>query len=264
MQRNLLITCLLTFFLIGCSSTPYKGDDEDSPSVTGLTAAEIYQDAKTNLNNANYDLAIQLYEKLEANFPYGNYATRAQMEVAFAYYKAGEYETAVLAAERFIKLHPNHANVDYAYYLRGLAGYTMTESWLGKLFNQDPTERDPRAARSSFQFFSELVKKFPKSRYAKDAVQRMIHLRNGLAKHEIHVADYYFKRDAWPAAVNRCKYIVENFQQTPAVADALALMVKSYRKLEKPKLADDALRVLEKNHPDFPELAQLKSGTLAQ
>lgn len=136
----------------------------------------------------------------------------------------------------------------------------MTESFLGKLFNQDPTERDPKAARRSFQFFVELVKKFPKSRYAKDAVQRMTHLRNGLAKYEVHVANYYFQRDAYLAAANRGKYVVENYQRAPAVADALALMVKSYRKLEMSTLASDAMRVLEQNHPDFPDLAPLKGS----
>lgn len=255
MQRLIPIVSFLFLFLAGCSSSPDRDD-----STFGMTAAELYQEAKANLDNANYDTAIQYYEKLESRFPYGNYATRAQMEVAYAYYKYDEHETAVLSAERFIKLHPNHPNVDYAYYLRGLASYSMSESFFGKLFNQDPTERDPKAARRAFQYFSELVKKFPKSRYAKDTVQRMTHLRNGLAKYEVHVAKYYFKRDAYLAAANRGKYVVENYQQTPAVADALALMVKAYRKLEKPKLAGDAMRILELNHPAHPELAQLKSS----
>lgn len=260
MQRYLLLFSFLSLLLAGCSSTPNNLDDEDSEvsSVSGMSAAELYQEAKSNLRNANYDSAIQYYEKLESRFPYGSYATRAQMEVAYAYYKYGEKESAVLAAERFIKLHPNHPNVDYSYYLRGLASYDMTESFLGKVFDQDPTERDPKAARRSFKFFAELVKKFPKSRYAKDSVQRMVHLRNGLAQYEVHVANYYFNRDAYLAAANRGKYVVENYQQTPAVADALALMIKSYRKLEKPKLASDTMRVLELNHPDYPKMADLK------
>lgn len=257
MPRTLaLFTSLFVLFLSGCSTTPDEVD-----AAYGLSAAELYKQAKSNLNSANYETAIQYYEKLESRFPYGHYATRAQMEVAYAYYKFDEPESAVLAAERFIKLHPNHESVDYAYYLRGLASYSMTSSFLGELFDQDPTERDPKAARRSFQFFVQLVKKFPKSRYARDAVQRLTHLRNSLAKYELHVANYYFKRDAYLAAANRGKYVVENYQQTPAVADALALMVKSYRKLEKPKLASDAIRVLEMNHPEYPDLASLKSGS---
>ena len=252
--RLALILIASIFVLGGCAST----GDPDDPTA-GLNAAEIYKEAKTNLQDGNYETAIQFYEKLESRFPYGNYATRAQMEIAYAYYKFEEPESAILAAERFIKLHPNHPNVDYLYYLRGLASFGITKSAIGKSMGQDATERDPKSSRRSFQFFAELVKKFPKSRYARDTVQRMTHLRNSLAKHEVHVANFYFKRDAYVAAANRGKYVVENYQRTPAVAEALALMVKSYRKLDMPELAKDALRVLEVNHPEYPELAQLKT-----
>lgn len=255
---NLRIALILfagVFVLGGCAST----GDPDDPTA-GLSAAEIYKEAKTNLQDGDYETAIQFYEKLESRFPYGNYATRAQMEIAYAYYKFDEPESAILAAERFIKLHPNHPNVDYLYYLRGLSSFGITKSAAGELFGQDQTERDPKSARRSFRFFAELVKKFPKSRYARDTVQRMTHLRNNLARHEIHVAKFYYERDAYVAAANRGKYVVENYQRTPAVADALALMIKSYRKMDMPELAKDTLRVLEVNHPDHPDLAQLKAG----
>ena len=241
--------------LTGCASS----GDHDDPTA-GKAAAEIYQEAKAQLDNGNYESAIQYYEKLEARFPYGTYATRAQLEIAYAYYKYEEFETAILSADRFIKLHPNHPHVDYAYYLRGLASYNISESFLGQLFDQDPTERDPKSARRSFQYFAELVKTFPKSRYARDAVQRMTHLRNGLARYEVHVARFYYDREAYLASANRCKYVVENYQGTPSTADALSLMVKSYRKLELNKLADDALRVLELNNPNSEELTKLKKG----
>ena len=250
-----LILLLSLFVLGGCATT----GDPDDPTA-GLSAAEIYKEAKRNLQDGNYETAIQFYEKLESRFPYGNYATRAQMEVAYAYYKFDEIESAILAAERFIKLHPNHPNVDYLYYLRGLASFGITKSAMGDTFDQDQTERDSKSSRRSFQYFSELVKKFPKSRYARDAVQRMTHLRNDLAKYEVHVAKFYFERDAYVAAANRGKYVVENYQRTPAVADALALMVKSYRKMDMPELARDALHVLEVNHPNHPELAALKTN----
>ena len=249
-----IFTLAAILLLTACASS---GDHDDPTS--GLAAAEIYKEAKTHLDNGNYESAIQFYEKLESRFPYGRFATRAQLEIAYAYYKFEEFETAILSADRFIKLHPNHPHVDYAYYLRGLAGYNMSESFLGKLFNQDPTERDPKSARRSFQYFAELVKKFPKSKYARDAVQRMTYLRNGLSKYEVHVAQFYYEREAYLAAANRCKYVVDNYQRTPSIADALSLMVKSYRKLELGKLADDALRVLELNHPNHPELAGLKT-----
>lgn len=251
-----LIMIASMFVLGGCAST---GGDPDDPTF-GLNAAEIYKEAKINLLDGNYETAIQFYEKLESRFPYGSYATRSQMEVAYAYYKFDEPESAILAAERFIKLHPNHPNVDYLYYLRGLSSFGITKTAIGETFGQDQTERDSKSARRAFQFFAELVKKFPKSRYARDTVQRMTHLRNNLATHEIHVANFYFNRDAYVAAANRSKYVIENYQRTPAVADALALMVKSYRKMDMPELAKDALRVLEINHPEHPELAQLKTS----
>ncbi len=250
-----IILLFLAFILGGCASTATDPDDPTS----GLNAAEIYKEAKRNLLDGNYETAIQFYEKLESRFPYGNYATRAQMEVAYAYYKFDEPEPAILAAERFIKLHPNHPNVDYLYYLRGLSSFGITKSSIAKTFGQDQTERDPKSSRRAFEFFSELVKKFPKSRYTRDAIQRMTHLRNGLAQYEVHVAKFYFGKDAYVAAANRGKYVVENYQRTPAVADALALMVKSYRKLEMPELARDALRVLEVNHPEHPDLAELRT-----
>lgn len=242
------------FILSGCASTL----DPNDPTA-GMDAAEIYKEAKTNLQDGNYETAIQFYEKLESRFPYGNYATRAQMEVAYAYYKFNEPESAILAADRFIKLHPNHPNVDYLYYLRGLASFGITKSSAAEFFGQDQTERDPKSVRRSFQFFAELVKKFPHSRYARDAVQRMTQLRNNLAQYEVHVAKFYFEKDAFVAAANRGKYVVENYQRTPAVAEALALMVKSYRKMDMPELARDALRILEVNHPEYPELAELKA-----
>ena len=254
--RLALILLASVLVLGGCAST---GGDPDDPTY-GLGAAEIYKEAKASLQDGNYETAIQYYEKLESRFPYGNYATRAQMEIAYAYYKFDEPESAILAAERFIKLHPNHANVDYLYYLRGLASFGITKSGIGEFFGQDQTARDPKSVRRSFQYFSELVKKFPKSRYARDAVQRMTHLRNHLASYEVHVASFYYERDAFVAAANRGKYVIEHYQRTPAVGDALALMVKSYRKMDMPELAKDALRVLEVNHPEHPELAQLKSA----
>ncbi|MDH5447061.1 MAG: outer membrane protein assembly factor BamD [Gammaproteobacteria bacterium] len=255
--RIAILAFLGIFVLNGCAST--GGGDPDDPTY-GLSAAEIYKEAKTNLLDGNYETAIQFYEKLESRYPYGNYATRAQMEIAYAYYKFDEPESAILASDRFIKLHPNHPNVDYLYYLRGLASFNIGESGVATSLGQDRTERDPKSFRRSFTYFSELVKKFPKSRYARDAVQRMTHVRNSLAKHEVHVAKFYFDKDAYVAAANRGKYVVENYQRTPAVADALAIMVKSYQKMEMSELAKDALRVLEVNHPDHPDLASLKKA----
>jgi outer membrane protein assembly factor BamD len=241
---RILIIPVVSLLLHACATT-----NSDDPT-SGMDAKQIYAKASDQLKDGDYESAIKLYERLEARFPYGQYAERAQMEIAYAYYKDNEQESAILAAERFIKLHPNHPNVDYMYYMRGLASYDLTKSFLDSMFNVDPTERDPKAARRAFEYFSELVKKFPKSRYARDAVKRMIAIRNGLAKYEVHVANYYLTRGAYLAAANRSKYVVENYQRTPAVADALAIMVKAYNKLGMKELAADAQRVLELNYPN--------------
>ena len=247
--RNWLILTIIVI-TYGCASV----DTETEDPTSGMEVAEIYAEASRLMKSGNYESAINYYERLESRFPYGKYAERAQMEIAFAYYKYNEPESAILAADRFIKLHPNHANVDYMYYLRGLASYDLSRSFFEDLFDIDKSERDPKSARRSFEYFAELVRKFPKSRYNQDAIKRMAYIRNNLANHEVHVARYYMKRGAYLAAVNRCKYVVENYQRTPSVADALAIMVQGYEKLGMTDLARDTRKVLELNHPEHPFL----------
>lgn len=242
-------------FLTGCASSGNVDDDD----TYGMTVAELYQEAKALLLNGEYENAIQHYEKLESRFPYGTYAERARIEMAYAYYKDLQPETAIIAADRFIKLHPNHANVDYAYYLRGLASFDNSVSFMNKLFNQEPSQRDPKSIRKAFKYFSELVQRFPKSRYAADSIQRMKGLRETLARYEVHVANFYQRRGAHLAAANRAKYVIENYQGTLAIPDALALMTQSYRKLGMHDLASDAYRVLELNHPEHEKTKALKS-----
>ena len=241
-------------FLTGCASTGGDIDDE----TYGMTVAQIYQEAKRLLTKGEYSSAIQYYEKLESRFPYGTYAERARIEMAYAYYKDKQPETAIIAADRFIKLHPNHANIDYAYYLRGLASFDNSISFMDKLFDQEPSERDPKSVRKAFKYFSELIEHFPKSRYIADSIKRMKELRENLARYEIHVANYYQRRGAHLAAANRAKYIVENYQNTRSIPDALALMTQSYRKLGMHELASDAFRVLELNHPEHEKTKELK------
>jgi len=154
---RVLCVALITLLLQACATTETDKDD----ITAGMDAKQIYEKASTELKDENYQTAIKYYERLEARFPYGEYAERAQMEIAYAYYKDNEPESAILAADRFIKLHPNHPNVDYLYYLRGLASYDLSKSFLDKVFNVDPTERDPKAARRAFDYFSELVKNSP-------------------------------------------------------------------------------------------------------
>ena len=241
-------------FLTGCASSGNVDDD-----TYGLTVAQIYEEAKRLLNTGEYSSAVQYYEKLESRFPYGTYAERARIEMAYAYYKEGQTETAIIAADRFIKLHPNHENVDYAYYLRGLASFDSTISLLDRLFDQEPSERDPKSIRKAFQYFSQLIQRFPKSRYIPDSIKRMKELRENLARYEVHVANYYQRRGAHLAVTNRAKYIIENYQGTLSIPDALALMTESYRKLGMAELANDAFRVLELNHPEHEKTKALKT-----
>ena len=241
-------------FLTGCASSGGNVDDE----TYGMTVAQLYQEAKRLLTSGEYVSAIQHYEKLESRFPYGTYAERARIEMAYAYYKDSQPETAIISADRFIKLHPNHPNVDYAYYLRGLASFDNSISFFDRVFDQEPSERDSKSVRKAFNYFAELIKRFPKSRYLADSIKRMKELRENLARYEIHVANYYQRRGAHLAAANRAKYVVENYQGSRSIPDALALMTQSYRKLGMHDLAGDALRVLELNHPKHEKTKELK------
>ena len=197
----------------------------------------------------NNEEAIKLFEKLEARYPYGRYAQQAQLDVAYAYYKTQEPASAIAACDRFIKLHPNHPNVDYAYYLKGLVNFNEDLGLLGNLANQDLSERDPKGARESFDTFKELVTRFPDSKYTPDARLRMRYLINTLAAHEVHVARYYYNRGAYLAAANRAQTAVKTYPDTPAVEEALFILMKSYNALGMPELRDDADRVLRANYP---------------
>jgi len=256
---SLLVLLTWLVGLSGCAT----GGDYDDPTAN-WTAKQIYQEASTQLKDKNWERSIQLFEKLEGRYPYGRYAEQGRLDIAYAHYKNGEPESAILAADRFIKLYPRHPNVDYAYYLKGLASFGQGRSFLYRWFDQDMSERDPKAARKSFQYFKELVTRFPNSRYAPDAVKRMVFLRERLAKHELHVADYYMRRGAYLAAANRAKHVIENYERTPQVEQALVTLVRAYHKLKLHGLAGDALRVLEKNYPKQPTLAELKRAQARQ
>jgi outer membrane protein assembly factor BamD len=236
----------------GCSTLP---DDE----TADWPASRLYKEAKLAMDTADYETALQHLESLEARFPFGRYAQQARLDIIYAYYKFEEPESALAAADRFIKLYPRHPNVDYAYYMKGLANFNKGMTSLDYLMNLDESQRDPRDAREAFRNFAELIERFPESDYANDASQRLVYLHNSLANYEIYVADFYFRRGAYIAVVNRARYVIENYQKTPASREALALMVKAYNKLGLYDLATDALRVLEQNNPDYPDLEKLKT-----
>jgi len=242
---------LLALLLItsGCGILPDQIDE-----TSDWSANQLYARAKQELADKNYEKAISYFEKLEARFPFGQYAQQAQLEIAYAYYKYEEPELAIAAADRFIKIYPRHPNVDYAWYIKGLTNYNRGKVFIDRYLPQEPAERDTFSMRASYDDFSHLVQNYPHSTYAKDAAQRMIHLRNNMAEYEIHVAEYYMRRTAYIAAANRGKYVVENFQRTPAVEDALIIMVRAYRRLGVNDLADSAMRVLQLNYPENPAI----------
>ena len=240
--------------LVGCAMW---GEEPDA--TRDWSAQRLYDSAKGHLDRGAYEQAIEHYEKLEVRYPFGPLAMQGQLDLIYAYYKLDKPASAIAAADRFIKLHPRHPNVDYAYYLKGLARFVGGDSILDRFVAKDMSEHDAGAVLLSFRAFEELAQRFPESRYAEDSRQRMQYLKNLLAMHEVHVARYYMKRRAWLAAANRARYVVENYQRTPAVSDALAVMTIAYREMGLDDLSADAARVLRLNYPDHAELGATES-----
>ncbi|WP_263140353.1 outer membrane protein assembly factor BamD [Pseudomonas sp. RIT-PI-AD] len=243
--KHLLLIAILAL-TAACSSKEVVDEN--------LSEAELYQQAQADLDSKGYTSAVAKLKALESRYPFGRYAEQAQLELIYAYYKNAEPEAAKSAAERFIRLHPQHANVDYAYYLKGLASFDQDRGLVARFLPLDMTKRDPGAARDSYNEFAQLTSRYPNSRYAPDAKQRMVYLRNLLAAYEIHVAHYYLKRQAYVAAANRGRYVVENFQESPAVGDGLAVMTEAYQHLAMDDLAATSLETLKLNYPDHPSL----------
>ena len=233
----------------GCSSLDSANDE-----TLGWSAQRIYGEAKDAQAGRDWQKAIKLLEKLEARYPYGRYAQQAQLEVAYCQYKDGERASAIAATDRFIKLYPNHPNVDYAWYLKGLVNFNSLEGVLSWLTTPDMSDRDPKASREAFLAFKEVVVRFPDSRYAPDAGARMRYLVNALANSEVAVARYYMKRTAYVAAANRAQYAIEHYPQAPSVEEAMVILMQAYDALGLTELRDSTQRVLLKNFPDTPYL----------
>lgn len=246
---------LILAFTSLLSACAIFGDPTELDDTKGLPPERIYEMGAEKMRDKDYEKAIGYFNKLESRFPHGKYATQAQLETAYAYYKKQEPILAVAAADRFIKLHPNHPNVDYAYYLKGISIFNE-RGIIEKLTKQQVSDRDPRALRDSFMTFKDLVTRFPKSRYAKDATQRMVYLSNSLADHELHVARYYMKRQAYLAAVNRTKYVLENYPNSTAIEEALVVQISAYDLLGLDDLKNDTLRILKMNYPQSAMLGK--------
>jgi outer membrane protein assembly factor BamD len=241
-----LSAAALFVLVAGCGLLPSGTEDE----TVGWSAQRLYGEAKDAMADKAWSKAVKYFEKLEARFPYGRYAQQAQLEVAYAHWKDGERASAIAAADRFIKLYPNHPNVDYAYYLKGLINFNELSGMLTWLTSPDMTDRDPKSTREAFDAFREVVTRFPQSKYADDAAARMRYLVNALASHEVHVARYYMKRTAYVAAANRAQFAIQNYPQSPATEDALFILVKAYDALGMADLREGAERVMRKNFPN--------------
>jgi outer membrane protein assembly factor BamD len=219
-----------------------------------LPVEEMYREANQSMRAGNYERAVRYYRRLVARFPIGRYTEQAELELGYAQFKNRAYEEALSQVNRFIRQYPTHRHIDYAYYLRGLINFERESGLLERWIKPDATRRDQGFARQSFQDFGELLQRYPDSRYAADARQRMIHLRNDLAQAELNVASYYFRRGAYVAAQSRARTIIEIYQETPQAAEALAIMAESYARLGLDQLAADTRAVLELNYPDHPYL----------
>ena len=231
----------------GCTITP-------KDKLANITEQKLYTTAQNYIRRSEFILAVEALQKLESDFPFGKYANSAQLALIYAYYKSNELPLAQSAANRYIRLHPNHRNVDYAYYMRGLTTFPNHASFFQSTFKTDLSKREMKSAKTAFVHFSELTRRFPDSQYTPDATKRMEYLRNLLARHEIIIANYYLDREAFLAAANRGRYVVENYQRTPSIPDALAIMIQSYHEMNMPKLADNSLQVLKLNYPHYPAL----------
>ena len=237
---------LLIALLAGCSSNQenFANSGEEFLFNEGLRSMEI----------SNWNRAILIWQQLEAQFPFGQYAEQSQLELIYAYYRNREPEAARAAADRFIRLYPDSESLDYAYYMKGMAYYSEDNRILGRYLPTDPSKRDPGKARESFADFAQLLNLFPNSLYAADARARMVYLKNLLADYEVHVAEFYIERQAYLSALNRARFVMENFQGTPVVPRALEIMVEMYLRLGLNDLADASLEILKLNYPDSPQL----------
>ena len=230
--------------LSACGSTPTNDE------TAGWSAQKIYTEAREEMRSGTWEKSIKLLESLESKYPFGRYGQQAQMDIAYAYWKNNDLTSAVAACDRFIKLYPGHEHLDYVYYLRGLVLFNEDLGFLGKVSRQDPTERDGRALRESFDTFKILLTRFPESKYADDTRLRIKYLVNALAQYEIHVARYYMKRAAYLAAVNRAQYVIKTYPDAPAQEEALYIMVSAYEAMGLNELRDDARKVLDLTYPN--------------
>jgi outer membrane protein assembly factor BamD len=235
--------------LAACASSTYD-------PTADWTADQLYADARQSLDAGSWAAAVKSLQRLESRFPFGRYAQQAQLDLAWALYKEGERAEALSNVDRFIRLHPAHERLDYAFYLKGVINFNTREGLVARFAGQDMSERDLNATREAYEAFKQVVVRFPESRYVTDSLDRMKYLVNTMASGEVSVARFYFSRGAYIAAVNRALDVISNYRDTPALEEALAVMASSYDRLGMGDLRDDTWRVLERSFPQSRHLAQ--------
>lgn len=245
-KRTVVLLCL-SIALTGLTACSSFRTQEDT---TRMDAPRLYAAAQRAIDVNNFGLAVTMFQQLESRFPFSAEAQQAQLEIIFAHYKARGFEQAEAAADRLLREQPRHPDMDYVHYLRGLINFDRSLNALDAFFGVDPARRDPTLARKSFQSFQLLVTSYPASRYVPDAQQRMVYLRNQLARHELHVARYYMKLGAWVSAATRARTVIEQYDETPSAVEALVILHDAYRNLDMNDLAEDIARVIALNHPD--------------
>jgi len=245
-SRSLLRTAIIlaTFGLLAACAN----NDEQETVINDVT--EAYETAQTSVSRGNYRRGIQIYEAIQARYPFSDLSRQLQLDLMYAYYKAGMKEQAVEAADTFMRENPIHERVDYALYIKGLAYFEDEAGFLEKRFKRDVTQRPPKEVSEAYSSLRRLVERYPASEYAPDAEQRMVFLKNRLSEYENHVADYYLRRGAYIASLNRAKSALEDYNGAEGNADSLKIMEKAYEKLGMHDLAADARRVLELNFPE--------------
>lgn len=252
-KTRFLLILMLTVTLGGCQTMGKLFGDREAETET-LPVEAMYSEAKASMDGQNYDRAGRYYQRLVSRFPYGAYSEQAQLELAYVQYRQSKTEEATSTINRFIRTYPTHRHIDYAYYLKALVNFDRSSGLLLRLARQDMSARDLGAPTQSLNDFADVVRRYPNSRYAPDARQRMIYLRNQLARHELNVGLYYLRKEAFVAAANRGKYLLQTYPQSEFDGDALALMATAYTGLGQEDLAADARKVLEANYPDHAYL----------
>lgn len=234
--------------LAGCASSTYD-------PTTNWTADQLYADAREALDAGTWNTAVKSLQRLESRYPFGRYAQQAQLDIAWALYKEGERAEALSNIDRFIRLHPAHERLDYAFYLKGIINFNTREGLVARFAGEDLSERDLNSVRESYEAFKQVVTRFPNSPYVADSIDRMKYLVNQMASGEVSIARFYYSRGAYVAAVNRANDVIASYQGTPALEDALQVMAASYDRLGIQDLRDDAWRVLERSFPESRYLA---------